>query len=209
MMGVSRPLPKAVLKKMFLKTLHDHLRPGGKHGGGARGYDGILMYTLAYDFQLGKLQPDEFVEARRGVFELERDGYIMQDVSQPSEVFKVLTAKGLAVLERDLGEMELPSIDIEELLSRDDLRAKVRDDYLAADFESAVFKAFKLVEETVRRKAGQPAAAVGVNLMTAAFKQDGALKHPEAQVDSEREGLHQLFRGAIGWFKNPSLFTLN
>ena len=155
-MGVSRPLPKAVLKRMFLKALHEHLKPGGKHGGRTWGYDGILMHTLAYDFQLGKLQPDELVEARRAVFELERDGYSMQDVSQPSEVFKVLTAKGLAVVERDLAEMELPSIDIEELLSRDDLRAKVRDDYLAADYESAVFKAFKQVEETVRRKAGQP-----------------------------------------------------
>ena len=57
----------------------------------------------------------------------------------------------------------------------------------------------------VRKKAGQPASAIGVNLMTTVFKPGASmLKHPEAQVPSEEESLFYLMRGAIGWFKNPS-----
>jgi uncharacterized protein (TIGR02391 family) len=155
-------------------------------------------------YGLGQLTPQELIDAVRVVGELERDGYIQRDPTQAPE-FKIPTDRGRAAAEQDLDAIELPSINIEELLSRDDLLNKVRDDYISTDFESAVFKAFKLVEEAVRRRSGQPTSLVGVNLMTAALKPGGGvLHHPEAQVEAEKEGLHQLFRGAIGWFKNPS-----
>src|SRR5262245_59035312 len=177
-MSVSRPLNKDVLKKLFLKLLHEHTRTGGKYTDYTHGYDAILGTTLAPHFALGRLTTEEYNEGRRAVYELERDGFIAQDTTQDSDVFKVLTKRGLAVVERDLAEMELPSINIDELLSREDLRDKVRDDYIVGDYEWAVFKAFKLVEETVRRKAGQPASLVGVNLMSTAFKTGGVLTHP-------------------------------
>jgi uncharacterized protein (TIGR02391 family) len=203
--SIPRPLNKAILKKMFLKALHEHKRPGGKYAHNSWGYDSMLTTTFLYQFGLTQLSSEEYTTARRAIFELEVSGHIMQDPTQSSDVFKILTDRGLAVVEQELSTMELPSLDINELLSRDDLRNKVRDDYLAGDYESAVFKAFKLVEETVRAKAGQPPSLVGVNLMTTAFKTAGGiLQHPETQVDAEREALHQLFRGAIGWFKNPS-----
>ena len=156
---------------------------------------------------LGKLllSDKEYEEAIRGVYELERDDYIQQDPTQSSDSFKILTERGLREVENELADMKLPSLNIDELISRDDLRNRVRDDYIAGDYESAIFKAFRLLEESVRKKAGQPASAIGVNLITTVFKPGASLlKHPEAQVASEEESLFYLMRGAIGWFKNPS-----
>jgi uncharacterized protein (TIGR02391 family) len=47
------------------------------------------------------------------------------------------------------------------------------------------------------------ASSLGVALMTAAFGNAGKLTHPGAAVASEKDALHHLMRGAIGWFKNP------
>ncbi len=101
--------------------------------------------------------------------------------------------------------MKLSSVDIDQLLLRDDLRSKVRDDFISGDYETAVFKAFRFLQESVRAKAAEPASSLGITLMSAAFSpNNGKLKHPGAAVPQEQDGLHQLMRGAIGWFKNPS-----
>src|SRR5262245_23789671 len=49
----------------------------------------------------------------------------------------------------------------------------------------------------------EPASSIGVSLMSAAFGGNGKMKHPGAAVSQEQEGLHQMMRGAIAWFKNP------
>ena len=203
-MPVPRPLPKSVLKKMFLKVLHEHKRPGGRYTDHGWYADGIVRETIAEFFKIDPLTEDECTEGLRAVFELEKDGYIMQDPTQSSG-FKILTDKGKMVVEQELGEMKLPSIDINEPLSHDILKSKVYDNYLAEDYESAIFKAFRLLEENVRRKASQPADIRGADLMSKAFKPSGGiLAHPSAQTSSEAEGFHLLMRGAIMWFKNPS-----
>ena len=203
-MPVSRPLPKSRLKKMFLKVLHEHKRPGGRYTNHGWYSEGIVRQTIAEFFNIDPLTEDEYADGLRAVFELEKDGYIMQDPSQ-SEGFKILTDKGKRVVEQELYEMKLPSIDINELLSHDILRSRVYDDYLAEDYESAIFKAFRLLEENVRRKASQPPEILGAELMSRAFKPSGGiLTHPSAQTSSEAEGFHHLMRGAIMWFKNPS-----
>ncbi len=204
-MAISRPLNKQILQKMYLKMLHEHKRPGGNYTSNSWGYDSILRTTMLHHFKISELTPDELTTARRGIYELERDGYIMQDPTQSADVFKILTEKGRRVVELSLEEMKLTSIDIDQLLSRDELRDIVRNDFIGGDFESAIFKAFRLLEERVRAKAREPASSIGVNLMTAVFRPNGGvLRHPQALVDSEKEALHGLMRGAIGWFKNPS-----
>lgn len=204
-MSVPRPLPKKLLKKMFLKVLHEHYRSGGRYTEHGRAYTGIIRDEIPEFFEIGRLSDDEYAEGLRAVYELERDGYIMQDPRQSSDQFKVLTDRGRQVIEQSLEDMDLPSVDIDELLTRDDLRAKVHDDYLSGDYETAIFKAFKLLEETVRSKAKQSASILGADLMSRAFSPTrGSLKHPEAQTPGELEGFHHLMRGAILWFKNPS-----
>jgi uncharacterized protein (TIGR02391 family) len=128
----------------------------------------------------------------------------MQDPTQGSDRFKILTDKGKKAVQQDIDKMKLPSIDIDQLLSQDDLRSRVRDDFLSGDYETAVFKAFRFLEESVRAKADKPASSLGVSLMSAAFSSSsGKLKHPGASVPQEQDGLHQMMRCRIGWFKNP------
>jgi uncharacterized protein (TIGR02391 family) len=181
------------------------MRPSGAYRNHGWDYHGIVKTKISEYFKIPRLTDDEYGEGLRAVYELERDGYIMQDPSQSSDSFKVLTKKGEAVVEQSLDEMSLPAIDIEQLLSRDDLRERVRDDFLAGDYETAIFKAFRLLEETVRAKAELPPESIGAELMSKAFKPNtGLLKHPNAKTAAEEDALHLLMRGAIMWFKNPS-----
>ncbi len=196
-MSVSRPLPKSVLKKMFLNVLQKLASP--------MDCNGIVRHKLAEYFQIDPLSGDEIAKGTRAVVELDREGYIMQDPTQLSNKFKVLTPKGKRVAEQVFEEMKLPSIDIDQLLNREDLREKVREDYLSEDYDTAIFKAFKLLEETVRDKAGLSSDVYGTELMSKAFnKNSGILKHPDAKNDAEKDAFFLLFRGAIMWFKNPS-----
>ena len=84
------------------------------------------------------------------------------------------------------------------------IAAKVFAPYLRADYETAVFVAFKEVEIAVRSAAKLPHTLVGVDLMRKAFHEaSGPLRNPD-QPSSEREALAHLFAGAIGSYKNPS-----
>lgn len=204
-MSVPRPLPKALLKKMFLKILHEHRRGGAYENHGHDWY-GIIQTKVQEYFHLdSKLSEQERGDGYRAVYELERDGFIMQDQSQSSESFKVLTGRGQAALADDLEEIVLPSIDIDAILTNEALRDRVHDDFLLGDYEGCVFKAFRLLEEKVRGKTLQPPTLLGAELMSRAFREgNGLLKHPGALTSAEEQGLHHLMRGAIMLFKNPS-----
>jgi len=124
-------------------------------------------------------------------------------VSPELSVFK-LTAEGREQARKSEQDMKLLSVDLQSLLSRDDLRSKVREDFYSGEFESAVIKAFKMVEEAVRRRAGLTPNEHGRDLFARAFsKSSPILKHPEAQTQGELESLFFLMAGAYGWFRNP------
>ena len=76
--------------------------------------------------------------------------------------------------------------------------------FIKGDYDTAVFRAFKEVEVSVRTASGLPAQKIGKDLMLTAFHPDkGNLTHLN-DVYSEREALQWLFAGAIGVCKNPS-----
>jgi len=190
---------------MFLKVLHEHKRPDGFYSNHGRSFRGILRPKISEFFKIDPLTDDEYAEGCRAVYELERDGYIMQDPTQThTSEFKILTAKGKAVVVKSLEDMKLPAIDIDQLISRGDLKERIHDDFLLSDFETAIFKAYRLLEEIVREKTESPPEIIGADLMSKAFKPGGILKHPSALTNGEAEGLHHLMRGAIMWFKNHS-----
>jgi len=213
---VIRPLTKSMLKKMFLKALWES-RPGGKLTGNSHGVDSILhryQSTLAWLFDLPNLSPDvnskwsltpeEVERGLEGVEELQREGLIKNDPTQSNDNFKALTDKGRKYAEKELENMKLPTVDIDAVLSRQDLADKVREDYLDGEYDKAVREAMVMVEDEVRTKSGQPPSAFGANLMRTAFTQPGGrLTHPDAQNQGQHDALLNLFLGTNGWYRNP------
>jgi uncharacterized protein (TIGR02391 family) len=77
-------------------------------------------------------------------------------------------------------------------------------EFMKGDYETAVFKAFKILEDTVRTRAAFGNESIGVPLMRKAFHtEDGPLTDRSEHV-GEREALMHLMAGAIGRFKNPT-----
>lgn len=211
---ITRPVPKTILKAMFVRVLWEHKRPGGKFSSHSWAVATILGDTLPLEFQLKNqerhvrkewaLTKDEHAAAMLGIEELQRSGFLRDDPEQ-GPMFKLLTEKGIEYAEKDLADITFPSVDIEQVLSRDDLLDGVRDDYLNGKYDAAIRTAFLQLEEAVRAKANQAPAVVGHDLMVAAFGQNkGVLKHPDAKTSGEEQALFFLFAGANGWFRNPT-----
>jgi len=75
-------------------------------------------------------------------------------------------------------------------------------DHARGDHGTAVFKAFRSVEEAVRAAGKFSTSDVGVKLMRAAFDPDKGPLTDKTQDVAEREALCHLFAGAIGSYKN-------
>jgi uncharacterized protein (TIGR02391 family) len=71
------------------------------------------------------------------------------------------------------------------------------------DYDTAVFQAFRAVEEAVRKAGGLGNTDYGVDLMRAAFRPNAGPLTNRKDVTSEQEALSHLFAGAIGSYKNP------
>ena len=76
-------------------------------------------------------------------------------------------------------------------------------DVVRGDLQTAVFKAFKVVEIAVRTVGKYPSTEVGVMLMRKAFDVKNGPLTDMTQPEAEREALAHLFAGAIGSYKNP------
>jgi uncharacterized protein (TIGR02391 family) len=73
------------------------------------------------------------------------------------------------------------------------------------DYPTAVFQAFRAVDEAVREAGGYRAEDIGTRLMYAAFNPaNGPLTDRNQNAPAaEKEALASLFAGAIGSYKNP------
>jgi uncharacterized protein (TIGR02391 family) len=84
------------------------------------------------------------------------------------------------------------------------LAERIQQQFLLGEFELAVFAAMKEVEVRVRELASESSSLLGTKLMQKAFApESGALTDPEVDP-GERVATMELFKGAIGVFKNPS-----
>lgn len=115
-----------------------------------------------------------------------------------------LTRRGRALSQRaDTREFGLSRLLPRNLL-HGTIDSRVWPDFIRGDYQSAVLKAFKAVEVTVREAAGLADTDIGTALMRKAFAvQDGPLSDMEAPT-AERQALSDLLAGAIGSYKNPS-----
>lgn len=76
-------------------------------------------------------------------------------------------------------------------------------EFAAGRYDDAIFKAFRAVEEAVREAGGFSATDIGVPMMRQAFKPENGPLAKMSDPHGEREGLMQLFAGAIQSYKNP------
>jgi uncharacterized protein (TIGR02391 family) len=84
------------------------------------------------------------------------------------------------------------------------LAQRIEQQFLLGEFELAVFAAMKEVEVRVRELAKASQSLLGVKLMQQAFSAEkGVLTDPQADP-GEQVAMMELFKGAIGLFKNPT-----
>ena len=74
--------------------------------------------------------------------------------------------------------------------------------FMAGHYDDAVFDAFKALENGVRSRIGAPLDKVGADLVKEAMNPTTP-KLVFSPVPSEQESVYLLFRGAIGFLKNP------
>lgn len=114
-----------------------------------------------------------------------------------------ITRKGVAVLGSPDGLALLRAEARLEVDLHPSIAGRVRAQFLMGEYELAALAALRQVEIRVRELAGADAGDVGVNLMTQAFKVEGGPLSDGNSERGEREAMMNLFRGAIGVFKNP------
>ncbi|QIK78441.1 TIGR02391 family protein [Sphingomonas piscis] len=135
---------------------------------------------------------------------LQTNGCLVQSPSQPpgSEYMEVTRLGRKIATEGGFEKYAVASLLPKPLL-HNRLVATAWPTFIRADYDTAVFQAFKEVEVAVRAAAGLDDKIIGVSLMRAAFdKSSGPLTDFSAQ-EAEREALAHLFAGAIGSYKNP------
>jgi uncharacterized protein (TIGR02391 family) len=148
---------------------------------------------------------DEIDQAiSEAVYWLDRAGITMPAPGSNGQAgFRILSRRGRELKRRGgLQRFQAGALLPAEMLHHK-LAQSVWPLFIRGDHGPAVLQAFIEVEIAVRAAAGLQQELVGVALMRAAFNPDtGALADQET-VKSEREGIMQLFAGAIGGFKNP------
>lgn len=134
-------------------------------------------------------------------------GLVAVDINQGSSEAFFISRQGHEALERGLPWVRaVQRLDIQMVPV---LEGAARPQYLRGDFEAAALMAMKEVEVRVRAMSGLPAARVGTALMQEAFRprrgdqEGGSLSDPEAE-GGEAVALMELFKGALGLFKNPA-----
>ena len=192
---------KNKLKKMFLEVLYQIQY--GSMKGHASGTDSIVSAWINEYYDV-KLTDDEIQLVQEAIQELKTSGIISKDATQMYDVFQVLTTKGKKIVEEQK-DPDIHGISLDQVISSSNLLSACLSLFNDDEYEHAIFSAFKLIEEEVRKKSVLDPSFFGVNLITKALHpSNGKLQIPSCILASEQEGVYNLFKGAIAFFKNPS-----
>jgi uncharacterized protein (TIGR02391 family) len=134
---------------------------------------------------------------------LEARGLVAWNPEQTSPNAYFVTRLGEEALETGAAKMEAAQrlgMSLHPLIAQ-----TVERQFLLGEYELAVFAAMKQVEITVRDLGGYPNDLLGTKLMQAAFSpsEPGPLADTDTEA-GERVATMELFKGAIGLFKNRS-----
>lgn len=124
-------------------------------------------------------------------------------VASTGDSWQFVTRRGKQVAgEQAFADFRKSSLLPKELL-HPLLAASAWRNFIRGNYDTAVFEAFKAVEESVRSAGGFSARDIGVDLMRKAFHSESGPLTDTDLVPAEREALSFLFVGAIGSYKNP------
>ncbi|MBI2061025.1 MAG: TIGR02391 family protein [Nitrospirae bacterium] len=133
---------------------------------------------------------------------LEREGMIAPTPGRQGE-WVFLTRKG----RQYQNPTDLSAYRIAASLPREMLHSLVAEKawplFMRAEYDTAVFQAFKEVEVAVRKAGGFALTDIGVDLMRKAFNPTDGPFADHSRPAPEREAVAHLFAGSIGLFKNP------
>ncbi len=134
---------------------------------------------------------------------LERQGFLAPRPGNQGE-WMFITRKGKTVIaDQDFETYRQAYLLPVEILDPV-LLQKVRPTFIAGDYDTAVFQAFKEVEVRVRKKAKLPESVFGVDVMRRAFRSPDGLLTDKTVPPGEQVARMEFFAGAIGMCKNPS-----
>lgn len=134
-------------------------------------------------------------------------GLVARDINQSASEAIFVTRQGHEALSRGLPWVRaIQRLDVQMVPL---LEAAARPQFLRGDFEAAALMAMKEVEVRVRALSGLPAGMVGTALMQEAFRPEKGQQQGGPLSDAQAEGgeavaLMELFKGALGLFKNPA-----
>jgi uncharacterized protein (TIGR02391 family) len=124
-------------------------------------------------------------------------------IASKGDSWQFVTRRGKAVATKEaFGDFRQASLLPRELL-HPSLAASAWRNFIRGNYDTAVFEAFKAVEEAVREAGGFSARDIGTDLMRQAFHSDAGPLTDMTLVPAERQALSALFSGAIGSYKNP------
>jgi uncharacterized protein (TIGR02391 family) len=129
-------------------------------------------------------------------------GLVVRDPSQSSSDAYTISRLGRETLRH--GVARLAAGERLGVALHPRLAQRVQQQFLLGEFELAVFAAMKEVEVRVRELANESQSLLGAKLMQNAFSAEkGVLTDPDADP-GEQVAMMELFKGAIGLFKNPT-----
>jgi uncharacterized protein (TIGR02391 family) len=185
---------------MFLQILYQIQY--GTMKGHSWGIDSIVPTWMNQHYNI-TMSGQERQLTYEAIQELKSSGLIAQDATQHEDVFQVLTEKGKAIAEKNQ-DPDVYALRLEEVIKNPELLGACLSSFNEDDYETAILKAFRLVEIKVRQTAQLDPSDVGIVLMTKTFNtSNGKLTVKTCATTAEEEGVHSLFRGAIALYRNP------
>ncbi len=121
----------------------------------------------------------------------------MQDfIQSPSEF------KGLINLDNDALEAANFSLEIDELITEDELRAETLYDFYCGKYEDAINKGFNLLDKKINEKADCPSSQMEADRISDHYVSPNGqfIEHSAADIEAELRALQFKKLGAMTWF---------
>jgi len=171
------------------------LGPEALHG---RGEPGPGVYPRAREHQISRAAREAWQWLEVNLLIMPAEGMNGQNGH------RVLTRRGEALLGDEAGyRAYVAAIAFPKSMIHPSIADDVWLDLARADYQFAVLRSFRAVEEAVRAAGDFAVTDIGVDLMRRAFNPNNGPLSKQEDPFAEREALANLFAGAIGSYKNP------